>query len=930
MAFKRSENDLVVTQVSVAGFADTVTAKELSDYLEENIGIVWRCRLKTSSTPHGSYANFEVNTADVQSMNYEKHNDLSEHRVPKVNAGNQLLVRDEPDFGMPMSDPFFCIQYKKGFTFKILFLVNAVMQKGTINQHQLSNRFFNLLRSQPEEVNGAALKHIYSYRRPLYDAYRRMKLLHEWLLNTPELFVRPREMDDTIEVRRLVIPPARAYCLPPEIEISNRVLWNYRKLSDRFIRVTFMDEGMQVLNKAVLKYYVAPIVRVATSNSTEQNTAMFRRVKTILSQGFYLCANQFRDRSAWVFAEGPNTSVRDIITRMGRFTNKNVAKCAARMGQCFSSTYPTVRVPQNEVDLELPDIKRNGYVFSDGIGKISSDLAREVAERLQLSVNPPSAYQIRYAGCKGVVGCWPAENDKIRLSLRRSMDKFISNHNILEICSWTRLLPGFLNRQIVTLLSTLGVQDEIFWEMQDTMVSKLNQMLVDNDVAFDVVTASFAEQGNTAAIMLSAGLKPQTEPHLRGMLTSIRAAQLGDLREKARIFVPSGRWLMGCLDELGVLEQGQCFIQVSNPSLEKCFSKHGSRFTDVGNSRVVVKGLVAMAKNPCLHPGDVRILEAIDVPGLHHLSDCLVFPQKGERPHADEASGSDLDGDLYFVTWDQNLIPPSKRSWPPMEYTPAEQKVLPREVRHPKNPFLDIYGIMIFQSPIDFFSRNMVNEYLGAICNAHVVHADLSEYGALDEKCLKLAELAALAVDFPKTGKDVIMPSQLKPKLYPDFMGKEEFQSYKSTKILGKLYRQVKDAYNEDVAASSQLSSLPGNIPYDRDLEIPGSTTFIAEAWNSKCIHDRQLIGLLGQYNVNREEEVVTGHIWSLPKNSSKKQGELKERLKHAYSAMRKEFRKVFEHMDSDFDKLADDEKNIMYEQKASAWYQVTYHPDWH
>ncbi|KAK3043720.1 hypothetical protein RJ639_001916 [Escallonia herrerae] len=1136
MAFKRSENDLVVTQVSVAGFADTVTAKELSDYLEENIGIVWRCRLKTSSTPHGSYPNFEVNTADVQSMNYEKvtphafvhfvipdraksaldaavrselilfkrplrvslgpenphrmnhrrmniepfklsdvrleigllasrdeffvswrgnptgvdfvvdsfdgrckflfakdtafsfegktqhavikcdfrveflvrdinevteykdtsyliillqltssplvyyrtadddieeslplnllddddpwirttdftpsgaigrcntfrlmiqprhrgklnktMNYLRECRVPKVYAGNQLLVRDEPDFGMPLVDPFFCIQYKKDLTFKILFLVNVVMQKGIINQHQLSDRFFDLLRSQPEEVNVAALKHLYSYRHPLYDAYGGMKLLHEWLLKNPKLFVRPREMDETIEVRRLVITPTRAYCLLPEIEISNRVLRNYRELSDRFIRVTFMDEGMQMLNKAVLKYYVAPIVRDVSSNSTSQKTGMFKRVKTILSRGFYLCgrkysflafsANQLRDRSAWFFAEGPNTSVRDIITWMGKFTNKNVAKCAARMGQCFSSTYPTVRVPRNEVDLELPDIKRNGYVFSDGIGKISPDLAREVAERLQLSVNPPSAYQIRYAGFKGVVACWPAENDKIRLSLRRSMDKFISNHDILEICSWTRLQPGFLNRQIVTLLSTLGVQDEIFWEMQDTMVSKLNQMLVDNDVAFDVLTASCAEQGNTAAIMLSAGFKPQTEPHLRGMLTSIRAAQLGDLREKARIFVPQGRWLMGCLDELGVLEQGQCFVQVSNPSLEKCFSKHGSKFTDVGNSRVVVKGLVAVAKNPCLHPGDVRILEAIDVPGLHHLFDCLVFPQKGERPHADEASGSDLDGDLYFVTWDQNLIPPSKRSWTPMEYIPAKEKVLPREVRH-----LDI---------IDFFSRNMVNENLGAICNAHVVHADLNEYGALDEKCLKLAELAALAVDFPKTGKNVFMPSQLKPKLYPDFMGKEEFKSYKSTKILGKLYRQAKDVYNEDVAASSELASLTGSIPYDTDLEIPGSTTFIAEAWNSKCIHDRQLIGLLGQYNVNREEEVVTGHIWSMPKNNSKKQGELKERLKHAYSAMRKEFRKVFEHMDSDFDKLAEDEQNIMYEQKASAWYQVTYHADW-
>ncbi|CAK9170403.1 unnamed protein product [Ilex paraguariensis] len=49
----------------------------------------------------------------------------------------------------------------------------------------------------------------------------------------------------------------------------------------------------------------------------------------------------------------------------------------------------------------------------------------------------------------------------------------------------------------------------------------------------------------------------------------------------------------------------------------------------------------------------------------------------------------------------------------------------------------------------------MVNENLGTIWNVHVVHADLSEYRALDEKCIKLAELAATAVNFPKTGKNL-------------------------------------------------------------------------------------------------------------------------------------------------------------------------------
>ncbi|KAK4490906.1 hypothetical protein RD792_001622 [Penstemon davidsonii] len=882
----------------------------------------------TDFTPGGVLGRcntYRISIRPRNGPNMEKALDyLRNRRVPVLDRSprNQLWISTEPNFGMRGTDFFFCIQYKQGITFKVMFLVNAVMHKGIINQHQLSEKFFDLLRSQPDELNMVALKHMCSYKRPVYDAIRALELVHNWLLKNPKLLERPREMDDIVEVRRLIITPTKAYCLPPEVELSNRVLRHYRGIGDRFLRVTFMDEAMQTLNKNLLTYYSSPIVRDITSNSHPQRTTMFKRVKDILNQGFYLCgrkysflafsANQLRDRSAWFFAEDKTTSVSNIKSWMGRFTNRNVAKCSARMGQCFSSTYATVEVPSKQVDSKLSDIKRNGYVFSDGIGKLSDDLAIEVAEKLQLSMNPPCAYQIRYAGYKGVVACWPSKNDGIRLSLRPSMKKFESNHTVLEICSWTRFQPGFLNRQIVTLLSALEVKDDIFWNMQETMVSRLDQMLEDTDMAYDVLTGSCTDQGNTAAIMLSAGFKPQTEPHLRGMLTSIRAAQLGDLRERARIFVPSGRWLMGCLDELGILVQGQCFIQVSSPSLEDCFVNHGSQFSEAKKKFQVIKGLVAIGKNPCLHPGDIRILEAVDVPELHHLNDCLVFPQNGDRPHTNEASGSDLDGDLYFVTWDENLLPPSKRSWPPMEYAPGEVKELPRDVKHS-----DI---------IEFFVKNMVNESLGAICNAHVVHADLSEYGALDEKCIKLAELAATAVDFPKTGKIVTMPAQLKPKMYPDFMGKEAFQSYNSNKILGKLYRKIKDAYDRDYEPSPEIADI---IMYDQDLEIPGSRNFITDAWNCKCSYDGQLIGLLGQYKVQREEEAVTGHIWSMPKYSSKKTGELKERLKHAYSNLRKDFRKVFDRMDPGFDQLSDDEKNVMYESKASAWYQVTYHESW-
>lgn len=51
----------------------------------------------------------------------------------------------------------------------------------------------------------------------------------------------------------------------------------------------------------------------------------------------------------------------------------------------------------------------------------------------------------------------------------------------------------------------------------------------------------------------------------------------------------------------------------------------------------------------------------------------------GFRPHPNECSGSDLDGDIYFVSWDPDLIP--SRQIPPMEYVPAAAEILDHDVQ---------------------------------------------------------------------------------------------------------------------------------------------------------------------------------------------------------------------------------------------------------
>lgn len=69
---------------------------------------------------------------------------------------------------------------------------------------------------------------------------------------------------------------------------------------------------------------------------------------------------------------------------MGDFSRiKNVAKYAARLGLCFSSTPLSLSISPDAVSL-IPDIQNESYVFSDGVGKIARYILEEVMEKMNL------------------------------------------------------------------------------------------------------------------------------------------------------------------------------------------------------------------------------------------------------------------------------------------------------------------------------------------------------------------------------------------------------------------------------------------------------------------------------------------------------------------------------------------------------------------
>jgi RNA-dependent RNA polymerase len=79
-----------------------------------------------------------------------------------------------------------------------------------------------------------------------------------------------------------------------------------------------------------------------------------------------------------------------------------------------------------------------------------------------------------------------------------------------------------------------------------------------------------------------------------------------------------------------------------------------------------------------------------------------------------------------------------------------------------------------------------LRDNLGAICVAHMALCDQRIKGPNDPDCLRLAQQAADAANFAKTGFPVVLTEELRPQAYPDFMQKPEKESYRSQKVLGK------------------------------------------------------------------------------------------------------------------------------------------------
>lgn len=233
------------------------------------------------------------------------------------------------------------------------------------------------------------------------DSLTKFILDNEIRVKNGEIDYRERiDSENIAYIHKVSITPSRIYLTGPDPENNNRVLRKYPNHHDHFIRVQFCEEdGDQ------LRY-----------NAQISNDEIFQgRFKKIFNDGFSIAGLHFsflgfshsslRAQSCWFMApfyyNGDLLFDRMLIKGLGDFSRiRCPAKCAARIGQAFSET-PTAVTIAPGVAKVIPDVERNGRVFSDGVGTVSKGVLNKIWSRLSATtprkVNPV-VFQIRYGG----------------------------------------------------------------------------------------------------------------------------------------------------------------------------------------------------------------------------------------------------------------------------------------------------------------------------------------------------------------------------------------------------------------------------------------------------------------------------------------------------------------------------------------------------
>lgn len=589
--------------------------------------------------------------------------------------------------------------------------------------------------------------------------------------------------------------------------------------------------------------------------------------------------------------------VRHWLGNFGDFSN--VMKINTRLKLGFSASYVAPLIIDNKRVTVLPDVCCDGNLLTDGCGFISADLIRQFPFRVnktidgkrcgsQVSVDRtvlPAIIQIRLRCLHGLFkGCLLVSHDKSLfpkdsyLVLRESMKKTtvhrdkcqVSELYIVDTFEMTSeegendvndmVCYANLNRQISLLLSHLGVPDDFFTGLMKKEIDQIMAVRSSKERAWKLIRSEkwdFDEKSEnsaeyvTAEKFLLAG-HSLGEPKLQNLLLKIQKKGLTKLKS-GRMRLKDSAFLVGAPDPLNILEEGEVYVHVYNRFMPSYSSRDNTKVASV------LEGTVVVSRLPALHPGDVRILNAVYRPELAEFfkGSCggiILFSTKGNRSAGDMMGGGDFDGDRYLVLFGNNQFTNHIKQVEPYNYVSLKQKAKehvtsmtaaimssPRAKRTPpvaspvtpqsqaeiqispvtKSMLPDKEGEVIFESLVAKYKASNVGRYN----NAWLAYSD--KYGPHNNNAIKCFEIFCVAMDSPDNNyktKDALLKH---PK--PHYL--EKHSSFHSKSVIGKLYDMVIaaeeglgiEARVESISLDPHLRVTPGCI-----VPAPAYSTFQA------------------------------------------------------------------------------------------------------
>ena len=659
------------------------------------------------------------------------------------------------------------------------------------------------------------------------------------------------EIKENISYMRSVeITPSLIYYEVPKLERNNQIIRKFKQYQDHFIKISINDDDHNKI------YFASP-----------KNTKLLVIVQSLMTNGLNIGTHHFnyltssnsqaKQGSGWYFnlEFTKYENIEQVLEEMGNFKQEqNKYKNASRRGQCASSTTPINFLPKENI-IEIPDIKSsdNKYIYTDGIGTISYNLAMKCVEKIgNNKFSYCSAFQIRLLGIKGVVAVDPNLADKDIICIRPSMKKYESENNELGIIKASGYSTGYLNRQIISLLNGLGVRNNIFISMikvslkeYQTILKYIRNKNVDlasyfranKDVYNEVLSKCFYFKSVVDYYLFKRNQRYlPNEPFIQKILLNCLSIKIRDLKSKGKIMDNQSASLMGVIDETKTLKHNEVYVRIIKPYAKK----EEQDFT--------LQGDVYVTKNPCLHPGDIKILKAVNnekvKQNLSHMINVIVFSaledEKDTRPIQNQISGGDLDGDIYYVSWNKDIIDGIvKRNVPSQEDPKYPQQNNNKEVNNNKimNNTISMNDVILSHI------NTMKNDLVPLISNLYLAHADNDLiHGPFNEKCKMLSDLFIIAIDSQKNGKfisqEILSEQKLLLNTYPDFLETDSYKSYKSPGILGILYRLCNEKeFLDEYEYYEYTNSI--NMNYYLDVEL----------FDNKClIYTHQMLKVYIKY----------------------------------------------------------------------------------